>query len=109
LKNDLDIRPIFHQKDKYIEPHIWLGLLAYQVVNFIRLRLKNKNIKYSWSKISTIMQAQQSATVSMNAREGRKLYARVCTRPNKQTQQIYETLGCKTRPWVRKMNVMTQK
>ena len=109
LKNDLDIRPIFHQKDKYIEPHIWLGLLAYQGVNYIRMRLKDKNINYSWSKISNIMQAQQSATVSMNAREGRKLYARVCTRPNKQTQQIYEALGWKTRPWVRKINVMTQK
>ena len=31
LKSDLDIRPIFHQKDTYIEPHIWLGILAYQV------------------------------------------------------------------------------
>jgi len=109
LKNDLDIRPIFHQKDKYIEPLIWLGLLAYQVVNYIRLRLRDKNINYSWSKISTIMQAQQSATVSMNAKEGRKIYARVCSRPNKQTRQIYEALGWKTRPWVRKINVMTQK
>lgn len=30
LKTDLDIRPIHHQKDEFIEPHIWLGIIAYQ-------------------------------------------------------------------------------
>lgn len=51
LKTDLNIRPIHHQKDAYIEPHIWLGIIAYQVVNYIRQVLKDKNINYSWSTI----------------------------------------------------------
>lgn len=108
LKNDLDIRPIFHQKDKYIEPHIWMGLLAYQIVNYIRLRLKDKGINHGWSKISTIMQSQQCATVSINAKECKKVYARVCSRPNGEAMQIYEALGWKHRPYTRKLNVVTQ-
>lgn len=108
LKNDLDIRPIFHQKDKYIEPHIWMSLLAYQIVNYIRLRLKDKRINYSWSKISTIMQSQQCATVSLNAKESKKVYARVCSRPNTEAIQIYEALGWRHRPWIKKLNVVTQ-
>ena len=108
LKNDLDIRPIFHQKDKYIEPHIWMGLLAYQIVNYIRLGLKDKGINHSWSKISTIMQSQQCATVIMNAKEDKKVYARVCSRPNSEAMQIYEALGWRHRPYTRKLNVVTQ-
>jgi hypothetical protein len=108
LKNDLDIRPIFHQKDKYIEPHIWMGLLAYQIVNYIRSGLKDKGINHGWSKISTIMQSQQSATVSINAREGRKVYARICSRPNNEAREIYDALGWKHRPYTRKLNVVTQ-
>ncbi len=108
LKNDLDIRPIFHQKDKYIEPHIWMGLLAYQIVNYIRLGLKDKGINHGWSKISTIMQSQQCATVSINAKGNKKVYARVCSRPNSEAMQIYEALGWKHRPYTRKLNVLTQ-
>ena len=108
LKNDLDIRPIFHQKDKYIEPHIWMGLLAYQIVNFIRLGLKDKGINHSWSRISTIMQSQQCATVSINAKGNKKAYARVCSRPNGEAMQIYDALGWKHRPYTRKLNVVTQ-
>lgn len=108
LKNDLDIRPIYHQKDKYIEPHIWMGLLAYQIVNFIRLGLKDKGINHSWSTISTIMQSQQCATVSINAKGNKKAYARVCSRPNGEAAQIYDTLGWKHRPYTRKLNVVTQ-
>lgn len=108
LKNDLDIRPIFHQKDKYIEPHIWMGLLAYQIVNFIRLGLKDKGINHSWSKISTIMQSQQCATVSIKVKGSKKAYARVCSRPNSEATQIYDALGWKHRPYTRKLNVVTQ-
>jgi len=36
LKSDIRIRPVYHQKDHRIEGHIYLTLLAYQVVNAIR-------------------------------------------------------------------------
>ncbi len=55
LKTDLDIRPVYHQKDAYIEPHIWLGILAYQVVNYIRRTLKENNINYNWKTITEKM------------------------------------------------------
>jgi len=63
---------------------------------------------HSWSKISTIMQFQQCATVSINAKKDKKIYARVCARPNKEAVQIYEALGWKHRPYIKKLNVVTQ-
>ena len=107
LKSDLDIRPIFHQKDTYIEPHIWLGILAYQIVNYIKLKLKEHGIKYSWSTIVEKMQAQQYSLQSVNKMEG-VIYTKLCTKPNADLKAIYEALGYKDRPFVRKSKVVTQ-
>jgi transposase len=82
LKTDLDIRPIYHQKDKFIEPHIWLGILAYQVVNFIRRELKQNDINYSWSTIVEKMSSMQASVVSVKNDKDEKLYVKLCTRPN---------------------------
>jgi hypothetical protein len=54
------------------------------------------------------MQTQQCATVSINAKECKKVYARVCSRPNGEAMQIYEELGWRHRPYTRKLNVVTQ-
>jgi hypothetical protein len=107
LKTDLDIRPIFHQKDAYIFPHIWLGIVAYQVVNYIRLKLKEKDINYSWSTIVEKMQAQQYSLQSTNSKNG-KIYTKLCTRPTIDLKEIYSALGFKERPFVRKSKVVTQ-
>jgi hypothetical protein len=106
LKTDLDIRPIFHQKDTYILPHIWLGIVAYQVVNYIRLKLKENDVNYSWSTIVEKMKAQQYSLQSSNSKNG-KIYTKLCTRPSADLKEIYSALGFKERPFVRKSKVVT--
>ena len=108
LKTDLKIRPIHHQKDKYIEPHLWLGILAYQIVNYTRRRLKENNIDYSWSTIVEKMRPMQSSIVSVNNKENKKLYIKLCTRPTKDQKQIFDSHDFKHRPYVRKIKVVPQ-
>ena len=108
LKTDLKIRPTFHQKDAYIEPHIWLGIVAYQIVNYINLKLKESGIHYSWSTIVEKMQSQQCSVQSINKRNDGKIYIKLCTRPSNDLKQIYSALGFKERPFVRKIKVVTQ-
>ena len=108
LKTDLDIRPVYHQKDEYIEPHIWLGILAYQVVNYIRKNLKQQDIHYSWSTIVEKMQSMQSSLVTVNNENNEKIYIKLCTRPSKDQQAIFDAINFKHRPYVRKTKVMTQ-
>ena len=36
LKTDLSLRPVFHQTDENTEAHLFLGLLAYQLVSSIK-------------------------------------------------------------------------
>ena len=40
LKNDLSIRPIYHQRDTRIEAHIFIAFLAYCLFATLKLRLK---------------------------------------------------------------------
>ena len=107
LKTDLNIRPIHHQKDKYIEPHIWLGIISYQVVNYIRTKLKNKEINHSWTSIVEIMKSMQSAVNTINNDKNEKLYIKLCTRPTKTQKQIFDALNFKARPYTRKTKVVT--
>ena len=108
LKTDLNIRPIFHQKDAYIEPHIWLGIVAYQIVNYIKLKLKGAKINYSWSTIVKKMQSQQYSVQSANRKGGGKIYTKLCTQPGSDLKAIYSALEFKDRPFVRKSKVVTQ-
>lgn len=108
LKSDLNVRPIFHQKDLYIESHIWLSILAYQVVNYITVSLKEQNINYSWKTIVEKLKTQRITTTSINMKGNKKAYIKTCTAPNTDLKKIYETLKFKDRPFVRKTKVVTQ-
>ena len=108
LKTDLNIRPIHHQKDEYIEPHIWLSVVVYQIAHYIRLKLKEKNIKYSWKTIVEKMQSQQVSIVSLNKKGHEKIYTKLITRPSVDQKSIYDALGFKHRPFIRKTKVVPQ-
>jgi hypothetical protein len=108
LKTDLHIRPIHHQKDKYIEPHLWLGIMAYQVVNYIRRKLKENEIHYSWTTIREKMTTMQSSLVSVNNSKNETVFAKLCTRPTKDQVHIFDALNFKHRPFVRKTKVVPQ-
>jgi hypothetical protein len=108
LKTDLNIRPIHHQKDQYIEPHIWLGIIAYQVVNYIRQTLKQNGINHSWRSIVEKMKTQRCTLISMEAKGNKRIYTKLCTRPSVEVKKIYDVMGFKDRPYVRKSKVVTQ-
>jgi len=108
LKTDLNIRPIHHQKDQYIEPHIWLGIIAYQVVNYIRNTLKENEINLGWKMIVEKMKTQKCSQISMDAKDNKRIYTKLCTRPNEEVKKIYKALGFKERPYVNKSKVVTQ-
>ncbi len=107
LKTDLNIRPIHHQEDKYIESHIWLGIVAYQIGRFIRLKLKEHGINYSWKTIVEKMISEQVSIISIDTKEQGKIYTKLITRPSVDQQAIYNALGFKHRPFTRKTKVVT--
>lgn len=59
LKLDLRIRPDFHQKDENTTAHLFLGVLAYSIVNTVLRKLKKQGIHHGWSNIIRIMNTQK--------------------------------------------------
>ncbi|MCZ6595673.1 MAG: transposase [Bacteroidetes bacterium] len=82
LKTDLNLRPVYHKNDINCEAHIFLGILAYSIVNAIRHPLKQKNIHFDWSNIVRIMNTQKTVTNSMMTQEKEKLFIKTCASPS---------------------------
>jgi transposase len=110
LKNDLDIRPIHHQKDENTEAHIFVGIVAYQLVHAMRSALKQQGINHSWPRIRNIMSSQTSVTTRMKLENKDGLVLRNATRPNMEQIKIYSALKFKqTNPKMRKKGVVPHK
>jgi transposase len=93
LKSDLCIRPVHHQKDERIESHIYLTILAYQLVNTIRHMLKKENINHDWKNIVRIISTQTIQTLELPT-DKKVIHLRKPAKPIKEVQQIYDATGC---------------
>ena len=109
LKTDLNLRPIFHQKDDRSDAHIFFGLLAYQVVNTIRHRLKKKGITCYWTEIKRRMSTQKLVTTRAVNALGGNVELRQCSRPAASAVQIYDALGYRHHPFKKIKICRTQK
>jgi transposase len=94
LKSDLGIRPVFHQNDERVEAHIYLTILAYQLVNTIRHMLREKGIRHDWKNILRIMSTQTIQTIELPT-DKKDIHIRKPSKPIKEVQQIYQATGCK--------------
>lgn len=101
LKLDLNLRPIYHQKDDRSDAHLFLGLLSYWVVNTIRYKLKQSGMNCYWSEIVRIMSSQKAVTTEAVNALGEKVHLRLCSEPNKTAEDVYDRLRYKRMPFRR--------
>lgn len=99
LKTDLNLRPIYHQKDKASDAHLFLGLLAYWIVNTIRHKLKGHGETCYWTEIVRRMSTQKAVTTEATNALGEKVQMRLCSEPTKVAEDIYDKLKYKKMPF----------
>ena len=90
LKRDLLLRPVHHQNDERIESHIYLAILAYQLVNTIRYMLKENGIHHDWKNIVRIMNTQTIQSIVCKT-ETKKFSIRKPSKPIKEALEIYKS------------------
>lgn len=93
LKSDLNIRPVHHQNDWRIEAHIYLTILAYQLVNAIRFMLKQANIKHDWQNIVRIMSTQTLQSIELPT-DSKVVLLRKPAKPIQKVREIYDATLC---------------
>ncbi len=106
LKNDLDLRPIFHKTDEASMAHLHLGILAYWTVNTLRYQLKAKGIQNEWTDIRRIMNTQKLVTTTMVDQYDQLITIRQCSEPEAKVMEIYTALNYKLQPFTRKKSVV---
>ncbi len=70
LKSELGLRPIYHHKEKRIDAHLFLTLVAYTLVHTIRHQLKKEGIHDSWETIRKNLSTLMRSTLSLPTEEG---------------------------------------
>lgn len=106
LKSDLDLRPIYHQKDENTMAHLHLGLLAYWLVNTIRHQLKQYGIHSGWREIVRTMNTQKAVTTLAQNNHEEVIMIRRCSEPNQQVRKLYDALKYKYAPFVKRKSVV---
>lgn len=93
LKSELGLRPIYHQKDARIDGHLFITLLAYHLVHFLRTKLKDKGIHDSWESIRQLVENRQRVTVSVKRENGKTIHIRKTTRLEPHQVPVFDALG----------------
>lgn len=102
LKNDLDLRPIYHKKDASTMAHLHLGILSYWIVNTLRCKLKAQGIHHSWPEIVRIGNTQKVITTTGYNAAGNEIVVRKCSRPEEKLRELYAALKLPPRPFTRR-------
>jgi len=98
MKSALGFRPVHHQIEYRCDGHLFITVLAYHVLQAIRLKLKNHGITDSWSTLRNTLSTHYRVTTSMRRSDGRMLYVRKTAKAEECHQRIYDALGLSPRP-----------
>ena len=93
LKSELGLRPIYHSTGRRAEGHLFITVLAYQLVQVIRKRLCAVGLRSSWTTLRRILRRQVRTTSVFEARSGYTLHVRTTSYPDADQREIYEALG----------------
>ncbi len=100
------MRPVFHQKEERSDGHLFITVLAYQLVQVIRRRLRAQGINDRWSSLRETLSGQCRITATFRRADDRVLHVRKTTKAEPNQKLIYQALALDSSPGgVKKMIV----
>ena len=78
--------------------HLFITVIAYQLVQVIRRRLRQSGETASWTTLRRVLEGQQRITATFRRTDGRTLHVRKATRAEPPQQAIYDALGVGSAP-----------
>lgn len=93
LKCDLGLRPNFHQLAARADAHVFVTVLAYQLLRFLLHILEAAGDRRSWFTLRTVLSTHCYATVTLPTRDGKLYRLRKPGVPEACQWDIYRKLG----------------
>jgi transposase len=98
LKYELNLRPIYHQKEERTDGHLLITVLAYHLLNTIGHRLRGHGIHMEWWRVRKYLSNHTRITTTMTTKEGKKICLRTSSTAEPFHRRIYGALGLTPHP-----------
>jgi transposase len=93
LKSDLGLRPNFHQLERRVDSHVFISILAYDLLHSVEHTLRARGVHHSWATVKRVMRSHTYATITLPTTSGAVIHVRKPGVPEAIHEEIYETLG----------------
>jgi hypothetical protein len=93
LKGTLGLRPNFHQLEHRVEAHIFISVLAYHLLTWVRETLRHSGDQRDWKTLRRLLSTHCVATTVLPLKTGTVLRIRKPSRPDAEQQRLYDKLG----------------
>jgi transposase len=95
LKSELGLRPVYHQTSNRTESHLFIGVLAYHLLNSIEFSLKANGDTREWKTIKEILSTHERSTIILKGSEKKVYNIRTSGTPEPSHNEVYRTLKIK--------------
>ena len=93
LKSSLGLRPNHHQLEDRVDGHIFISILAYHLLNWIRQKLEQSGDHRDWNTIRRILRTHSLVSTRLPLKDGRIVTIRKASNPDAEQARIYTALG----------------
>lgn len=93
LKGSLGLRPNFHQIEQRVEAHVFISVLAYHLLCWVREKMRDGGDLRDWKTLRRLLGTHCLATTRLPLEDGRVLHIRKATLPDAGQAQVYRKLG----------------
>jgi len=93
LKGTLGLRPNFHQKEKRVDGHIFISILAYHLLCWINQKTQAAGETRTWRTLRRVLRTHCLLTTRIPIEDGRIISIRKASVPDEEQARIYRMLG----------------
>ena len=92
MKSSLGMRPVYHQKERRVDGHLWITILAYHLIQNCMYRLRQAGVRERWETIRNLLSTRVRVTIRAKTAEGKTLHHRSSTKAEEYQAKIYRAL-----------------
>jgi hypothetical protein len=92
LKSSLGLRPNFHQLECRVEAHVFISVLAYHLLSWIRETLRPTGESRDWKTLRRLLSTHSLVTTALPLKDGRVLRIRKPSQPDPEQSLLYQKL-----------------
>lgn len=92
MKSELGLRPNYHHIERRSDGHIFITLLAYHIMQTIRIKLREKGIHFCWETVRVRLSSHMRVSTTLKREDGRVVHIRKSSRAELNHKEIYDAL-----------------